>query len=321
MNIKTDILMPMLLSVVLSVLLGKIIIKQLKKSHIGQEIRDDGPKSHMTKAGTPTMGGIIFVITTIVVLLIYRKFDREIFVVCFGMLGFGAIGFVDDFMKLVMKRSLGLNEKQKLILQFIVSVIGIFLASKVSYSPIQYQRIPFVDHLIDFKWIAYPMFIFVLMGAANATNLTDGLDGLCTSVSIPVFLGMMFISSTMRSELTVFNAIFIGSLIGFLVYNANPASVFMGDTGSMAIGGALSMMCILYNMSIYLVIIGGIYVVEVLSVIIQMLSYRYRNKKRIFLMSPLHHHYELKGYQEQKIVAVFAIISVLLSMITILLFI
>lgn len=317
MNFKSEILMSMLLAIVISLILGKFIIKILRKKHIGQEIRDDGPKSHYSKAGTPTMGGIIFIISTLITVIVFRLFNSEVLLAIYGMIAFGAIGFIDDFMKLVMKRSLGLNEKQKLVLQLLFSVIACFLIKQVNPNFTK-QVIPFFHKTVDFGIITYPFLIFVMMGTSNATNLTDGLDGLATSVSIPVFISTSIIMYNLNSTASIFSIIFAGSLLGFLVYNSNPAKVFMGDTGSMAIGGALVMIMAMYGLSLYLIILGFVYMIEVLSVIIQMTSYKLRNKKRVFLMSPIHHHYELKGYKEQKIVSTFMVVSVITSLITLL---
>lgn len=315
-DLSKNILLPMLVATVISIILGKFIIGQLRKAKIGQSIRDDGPQSHLAKAGTPTMGGIIFVIGTILSLLIFGKINWTIGVILIGMIGFGGIGFIDDYMKLIMKRSLGLNEKQKLILQFIVSILLIFVASKVMDTSIKTFIIPFIHREINLGIFAYPILIFIMVGTVNATNLTDGLDGLATSVTIPVFLALIVIGAMKNADISTFSAVFVGSLCGFLVYNSNPASVFMGDVGSMAIGGALVAITTLLNMNIYLIILGGIYMIEVLSVLIQTISYRTRNGKRVFLMSPIHHHFELKGHKEPKIVATFMVISIILSLIT-----
>ncbi|WP_099203319.1 phospho-N-acetylmuramoyl-pentapeptide-transferase [Miniphocaeibacter massiliensis] len=317
---KEEILLPILTSLILSLVLGKFIIGLLKRAHIGQSIREDGPKAHFSKAGTPTMGGIVFIISTLITLVIFKGYNYENILVILGMLGFGLVGFVDDFFKLVMKRSLGLTEMQKIIFQIIISFLLIYFASKVSIKPVGTFIIPFFNFEINLGVFAYPILAFIMIGTVNATNITDGLDGLATSVTIPVFAALTIIAMSLKSDISLFTAIFMGALIGFLVYNSNPAAVFMGDTGSMAIGGALVMVAIIFNMSLYLVIIGGVYVIETGSVILQMLSYRYRNKKRIFLMSPIHHHYELKGYKEPKIVAGFTILSVILSIITLISF-
>lgn len=209
---------------------------------------------------------------------------------------------------------------QKIVFQIIISFILIYLASKVSIKPIGTFIIPFFNIEFNLGIFAYPILAFIMIGTVNATNITDGLDGLATSVTIPVFIALTIIAINMNSKISLFSVIFTGALIGFLVYNSNPAAVFMGDTGSMAIGGALVMACIIFNMSLYLIILGGVYVMETMSVIIQVISYKTRNKKRVFLMSPIHHHYELKGYKEQKIVTAFTTLSTVLSIITLLLF-
>lgn len=307
----------LLVSMLISIAIGKYIIKILVRAKIGQSIRDDGPKTHMLKQGTPTMGGIIFIISTLVTLAIFKGYSHENILIIVSMLGFGLVGFVDDFFKLVMKRSLGLTEMQKIIFQIFMSFGLIYLASKVSAKPISMINIPFTDIEFNLGILTYPILTFIMIGTVNATNITDGLDGLATSVSIPVFIALAIIGVLKDSSLAVFSTIFVGSLIGFLVYNSNPASVFMGDTGSMAIGGALVMMALILNAPLYLVILGGVYVIETMSVIIQVISYKTRNKKRVFLMSPIHHHYELKGYKEPKIVAAFTALSIVFSILTV----
>lgn len=310
-------LMMLLVSMLISIAIGKYIIKILVRAKIGQSIRDDGPKAHMLKQGTPTMGGIIFIISTLITLAIFKGYSHENILIIVSMLGFGLVGFVDDFFKLVMKRSLGLTEMQKIIFQIFMSFGLIYLASKVSAKPISMINIPFTDIEFNLGILTYPILTFIMIGTVNATNITDGLDGLATSVSIPVFIALAIIGFIKDSSLAVFSTIFVGSLIGFLVYNSNPASVFMGDTGSMAIGGALVMMALILNAPLYLVILGGVYVIETMSVIIQVISYKTRNKKRVFLMSPIHHHYELKGYKEPKIVAAFTALSIVFSILTV----
>ena len=308
----------LLVSMLISIVIGKYIIKILVRAKIGQSIRDDGPKAHLLKQGTPTMGGIIFIFSTLITLAIFRGYSHENILIIVSMLGFGLVGFVDDFFKLVMKRSLGLTELQKIIFQIIMSFGLIYLASKVSAKHISIINIPFTDIEFNLEILTYPILTFIMIGTVNATNITDGLDGLATSVSIPVFIALAIIAVLKGSSMAVFSTIFVGSLIGFLVYNSNPASVFMGDTGSMAIGGALVMMALILNAPLYLVILGGVYVIETMSVIIQVISYKTRNKKRVFLMSPIHHHYELKGYKEPKIVAAFTVLSIVFSILTVL---
>lgn len=320
MRISNYTLWSVLVSFFLTVIIAKYSIPYLRKFKLGQNIRDDGPQSHLSKAGTPTMGGVFFVVAIILTTFCLGNFSREVFSVLIGMLGFTFIGFLDDFFKLVMKRSLGLTEIQKLIIQFVISIVVIIFIELVVGTDLTYQLVPFVKNPVHFGWIIYPIVIFVMIGTANATNLTDGLDGLSSSVSIPVFLGLAVISSSRYPSIGVFSLVFMASLMGFVLFNSYPARVFMGDTGSMALGGAIATICILNGMIFYLPIIGGIYVIEALSVIIQVVSYKTRNKKRVFLMSPIHHHYELKGYKEPQIVTAFAVISGILSIIAVNLF-
>ena len=305
-----------LISLMLTLILGKIIIPILKSSHIGQNIRQEGPKSHYDKAGTPTMGGIIFLISALVLTLIFVPFSMKTFILLLATFGFGAIGFIDDFRKLVLKRSLGLTAMQKIILQVGLSFAIAILCFIFQNDTITKLWIPFTDIRLNVSILGIPIMMFIMIGTSNAVNLTDGLDGLSTQVSIPVFITFIILAKNIEDEL--FASIMLGAVLGFLFFNSNPASVFMGDTGSMAIGGAVVALAINMEMTLFLVILGGVYVAEALSVIIQVASYKLRNKKRIFLMTPIHHHYELKGYKEPKIVTGFTIVSVILSLITLL---
>ena len=309
-----DTILIILISLILTLILGKIIIPILKNSHIGQNIRQEGPKSHYDKAGTPTMGGIIFLISALVLTLIFVPFSMKTFILLLATFGFGAIGFIDDFRKLVLKRSLGLTAKQKIILQVALSFVIAVLCFIFQNDTITKLWIPFTDFRLNVSILGIPIMMFIMIGTSNAVNLTDGLDGLSTQVSIPVFITFIILAQDIENKL--FASIMLGAVIGFLFYNSNPASVFMGDTGSMAIGGAVVALAINMGMTLFLVILGGVYVAESLSVIIQVASYKFRNKKRIFLMTPIHHHYELKGYKEPKIVTGFTIVSVILSLIT-----
>lgn len=305
-----------LFTFVLTVIIAKFSIPFLRKFKLGQNIREDGPQSHLSKSGTPTMGGIFFVISILITTLVFRNFSKEVVAVVLGMMGFTFIGFLDDFFKLIMKRSLGLTEKQKLLIQIVISIVVIYYIQHFVGINVAKQIIPFTNRYVDFKFLVYPILVFVMVGTSNATNLTDGLDGLSSSVSIPVFIFLGIISLVTSLNVARFSFIFASALMGFVIFNAYPANVFMGDTGSMALGGAISTICILTGTVLYLPIIGGIYVIEVLSVIIQVISYKTRNKKRVFLMSPIHHHYELKGYKEPQIVTAFSVISFMLSLIT-----
>ena len=303
-----------LIGIFLSMGLGKVIIPILKRKKIGQNIRTVGPQSHMAKEGTPTMGGIIFILVALVMSIILLPKNLETLILIIAMLGYGAIGFVDDFRKLILHQSEGLNPKQKLVLQIILAGLITILAFINDKESITKLLIPFTNYYLPVSVIGIPLMVFIIVGTTNATNLTDGLDGLLVSVSIPVFITLAIIAKTGTNK--IFSIIMLGAILGFLIYNSNPASVFMGDTGSMAIGGAIVALAINLKIPIYLVIFGGVYVMETLSVIIQVTSYRHRNKKRVFLMTPIHHHYELKGYKEQKIVTGFMVLSTILCLIT-----
>lgn len=303
-----------IIGIFLSMGLGKVIIPILKRKKIGQNIRKVGPQSHMAKEGTPTMGGVIFIIVALVMSVLMLPRNLETLILIVSMVGFGAIGFIDDFRKLVLHQSEGLNPRQKLVLQFILAGFITILAYFNDKDSITRLLIPFTDYYLPVSVLGLPIMIFIIVGTTNATNLTDGLDGLLVSVSIPVFVSLAIIAKTGINQL--FSVIMLGAILGFLIYNSNPASVFMGDTGSMAIGGAVVALAINLKIPIYLVIFGGVYVMETLSVIIQVISYRYRNKKRVFLMTPIHHHFELKGYKEQKIVVGFMVLSTILCLIS-----
>ena len=303
-----------IISILSSIILGYALIPILRSMKVGQNIRKEGPKSHYQKAGTPTMGGIIFLIAAFLITLIFVPFNLNSAILVIAMLGYGAIGFVDDYRKLVLKQSEGLNPKEKIILQFGLAILITILAFVNDKDSVMTMTIPFSNYQLPVSFFGFPILVFIIVGTTNAVNLTDGLDGLATSVSIPVFITLFLVSTKESSR--IFSVIMFGVLLGFLLFNANPASVFMGDTGSMAIGGAVVALAILESIPIYLVIFGGVYVIETLSVMIQVLSYRHRNKKRVFLMTPIHHHYELKGYKEPKIVAGFTIVSVILCLIT-----
>lgn len=296
-------------SFVLTAISCRMGIPILERLKMGQPIREDGPESHFAKSGVPTMGGIWMVIPILLIsVLFFRNFNTWIIIA--GMLAFGAVGFIDDYEKLLKKQSLGLNERQKLILQVSAAVVLVALFAWRGNLPMQY--VPFVEGLMNWSIFIYPIAVFVLVGTVNATNITDGLDGLSSLVSVFVFLGYAVIAGLQgQFEVSAFAMSFAGALIAFLFFNANPAKVFMGDTGSMAFGGAVALLAIVTKTIWFLPIIGLIYVIEAGSVIIQTMYFRKTGGKRIFLMSPIHHHYELKGVPEQKIVIWFGMISLL----------
>ena len=301
------------LGLVFSLILGPVIIPMLHKLKFGQNIRKDGPQSHMKKAGTPTIGGLIFLISITLVMIIMRyKFTSEGMIVLYGTLAFGLIGFLDDILKIIHKDNEGLKSGQKFILQILFSVALAYYGYKFVGTSIS---IPFADFAIDLKWIYIPFVIFYYAAITNAVNLTDGLDGLATSVSVLVFTFFSILAFNMgHYSVAVFAIALVGALIGFLKFNAYKARVFMGDTGSLALGGALATIMMVLKTPLVVLIVGGIYVAETLSVVIQVTSFKLTGK-RVFKMAPLHHHFERCGWSEVKIVTVFSIITLILCII------
>ncbi|UOQ85487.1 phospho-N-acetylmuramoyl-pentapeptide-transferase [Gracilibacillus salinarum] len=302
----------------ITVLLSPILIPFLRRLKFGQSIREEGPKSHQKKSGTPTMGGVMIIlsitITTIFVVLRVNNgvLGYEIFLLLLVLIGFGLLGFLDDFIKVVLKRNLGLTSKQKLLGQLVISVIFYIVLLREDFATT--ISLPGTDMALELGWF-YPIFIVVmLVGSSNAVNLTDGLDGLLAGTAAIAFGAFAILAWYGIPDLTItlFSLAVVGALLGFLVFNAHPAKVFMGDTGSLALGGAIAAIAILLKMEILLVIIGGVFVLETLSVIIQVISFKTRGK-RIFLMSPLHHHYELKGWSEWRVVTTFWAVGILFA--------
>lgn len=303
------------LGFVLSIVLGRLIIPILKRLHAGQSIREDGPQSHLVKSGTPTIGGLIFLASVIITSLVTANFKLSVLMILFSTLAFGAVGFIDDYIKVVMKRNLGLRAYQKLLLQILVAVILIIY----QYNSKEIGTELYIPFLKDYRSVGFlyiPFVIFVIVGTVNSVNLTDGLDCLSSSVTIICLIFFNFVAIKLqRYEIAGFCLALAGALMGFLHYNKFPAKVFMGDTGSLALGGAISAIALLLNVPLILPIAGGIYFIETLSVIIQVVSFKTRGK-RVFLMSPLHHHFEHKGWHEKKIVAVFSLVEVILCVIS-----
>jgi phospho-N-acetylmuramoyl-pentapeptide-transferase len=291
----------------LTVLLTPIFIPALQRMKFGQSIREEGPQSHMKKAGTPTMGGLVFivsiVITTLGVAFYLEMLTTQTIVLVLVFVGFGVIGFLDDFIKVVLKRNLGLTSLQKVIGQIIIAVASFFLLSQGPFETT--ISVPFTNWSVDLG-IAYVAFmIFWLVGFSNAVNLTDGLDGLVSGTASIAFTTFGVLALVYQQlDIAIFAFAVTGALLGFLIFNANPAKVFMGDTGSLALGGALAMVSILVKQELLLVIVGVIFVIETLSVIIQVISFK-TTGKRVFKMSPIHHHFELSGWSEWKVVVVF----------------
>lgn len=318
-----------LTALVVSLITGPWVINWLKKMQVGQSVRDDGPQSHLSKAGTPTMGGALILITITVSCLIWGKLNNYyLWLALLVMLGFGAIGWVDDYKKLVLKNSKGLSAKQKILCQTIVAVgFGLFLYFDTTYH--SRLLIPFFKNISIPLGLFAPVFIFlVVVGASNAVNLTDGLDGLAIMPVVMVggALGVFAYASSninhahylavpyiaQAGELTIFCSAMVGAGLGFLWFNAYPAQIFMGDVGSLALGAALGAVAVLVQQELVLFIMGGVFVAETLSVILQVGYFKLSGGKRLFRMAPLHHHFELKGWQEPKVIVRFWIITVIL---------
>ena len=311
--ITSKIAIGLVLSFVITIILGPIIIPMLTKLKFGQNIRKEGPQSHLKKAGTPTIGGLIFIISTLIVTMVMRFSPTdEAMIALYSLIAFGFIGFLDDILKILKKDNEGLKAWQKMLLLVIFST-AISIYGYVNLGTT--IRFPFINTEISLGILYIPFVIFYYAGATNAVNLTDGLDGLASTVSILVLTFFGVIAFTMGHEsLAIFSIILAGGLFGFLKFNAYPAKVFMGDTGSLAIGGAIATIALILELPLVLVIVGGIYVFETLSVILQVSSYKLRGK-RLFKMAPIHHHFEQIGWSETKIVTVFAIITAILCVI------
>lgn len=303
------------LGLIFSLIGGRYFIPMLRRLHAGQEIREEGPQSHLAKAGTPTIGGIIFLTSAILATLAIKNLTYEAMVLFISTLGFALVGFVDDYLKVVHKRNLGFTALQKLVAQILIAVL-LYVLIRVSDGLTTDMLIPGMDKHLEMGMMFIPFIIFVVVGTVNSVNLTDGLDGLSSSVTIIVMLFFSLVSYKMgRTSITMFCLVMAGGLLGFLFYNKYPAKVFMGDTGSLALGGAVVAVAILLNLPLLLPICCGIYFIETLSVIIQVISFK-TTGKRVFLMSPIHHHFEQKGMNEVQIVGLFSIVEIVLCVIS-----
>lgn len=304
----------------LTAILGYAIIPLLRRMKFGQSIREEGPKAHLKKAGTPTMGGLIFLVSILIATPILSYINgvltTQTIVLLLVLVGFGAIGFLDDFIIVVMKRNLGLTSIQKLIGQIIIAIFAFFLLKLGPFDTV--ISIPFTEIDIEMGIFYIVFLIFWLVGFSNAVNLTDGLDGLVSGTSSIAFsaFGILAVSFN-QQDIAMFSFVVSGAMLGFLLFNMKPARVFMGDTGSLALGGALAMISILIKQEFLLLIIGIVYVIETLSVIIQVISFK-TTGKRVFKMSPIHHHFELSGWSEWKVVLVFWGIAFLAAIVPVL---
>ncbi|WP_066502055.1 phospho-N-acetylmuramoyl-pentapeptide-transferase [Abyssisolibacter fermentans] len=310
-----DIIRTVIISFAIMLILGPLIIPLLRRLKVGQSIREEGPKRHLAKSGTPTMGGIMILIALIATTLSSGIHNKDLMVVLIFTLANGFLGFIDDFIKVVLKRNLGLKAYQKLLGQILIAVA---LAIYQSHNSIIGTKIfiPFTDnYLIDLGPLYVPFIVFVVVGTVNSVNLTDGLDGLASGVTLIVMSFFSLISLKLGYySLAIFASALTGACLGFLRYNGYPAKVFMGDLGSLSLGGAVAGIAVILNLSLILPIVGGIYFAEALSVIIQVISFK-TTGKRVFRMSPLHHHYELKGWSEIKVVVVFWSVTAILCII------
>ena len=309
------IFIPVLVSFALSAIMGPVIIPVLRNLKMGQTEREEGVKEHLKKAGTPTMGGVIILLSILITSLFYIRSNPQIIPVLFVTIGFGLIGFLDDYLKVVMKRSDGLFPKQKMALQIIVTAIFAYYLVKVAGISLK-MLVPFSGgRYLDLGWLAIPVLFFAVIGTVNGVNFTDGLDGLASSVTVLVATFFTVVAIGTKSGIEPVTGAVVGALLGFLLFNVYPASVFMGDTGSLALGGFVASAAYMLQMPLFIIIVALIYLVEVLSVIIQVTYFKKTGGKRIFKMAPIHHHFELCGWSETRVVAVFSIITALLCMV------
>ncbi len=309
------VLLSVMLSFAISVVLGPLVIPFLRRLKVGQTERTEGPGSHLKKNGTPTMGGILFLVSVVITSLLFVKEYPRIVPILFLMLGFGLIGFLDDYIKVVLKRSMGLRAWQKFALQIVVT--GVFVFYLLRYTDVSLaMKVPFVEGMyLDFGWFNIPILFFIVIGAVNGTNFTDGLDGLASSVTVLVATFFTVVAIGTDSGIEPITCAVVGALLGFLLFNVHPASVFMGDTGSLALGGFVAATAYMMQMPLFIAIVGFIYLLEVVSVMMQVSYFKITGGKRIFKMAPIHHHFELCGWSETRVVAVFSIVTALLCLV------
>jgi phospho-N-acetylmuramoyl-pentapeptide-transferase len=309
---------PTLIAFALSAVLAPIVIPILQRLKVGQTEREDGVSSHLKKAGTPTMGGVIFIVAIVITALFYIKDYPQIIPVLLLVVGFGVIGFIDDYLKVVKKHSDGLLPKQKMTLQIIMTAL--FAAYIIFISDVELTMlVPFTKgQYLDIGWLAIPLLFVAVIGTVNGVNFTDGLDGLASSVTIMVALFFTVIAVGMQAGIAPITCAAVGSLMGFLLFNVYPAKVFMGDTGSLALGGFVIGTAYMLQMPLFIIIVGLVYLVEVASVMIQVTYFKKTGGKRIFKMAPIHHHFELCGWSETRVVAVFSIATVVLCLVALL---
>lgn len=307
-------IMSVLISFTVSAAFGPIIIPILRRVKCGQTVRDDGPRTHLKKTGTPTMGGILILLSVVATSLLYIREYPKAVPVLFLTFGFGLIGLLDDYIKVVLRRSLGLKAWQKFACQLLVTgIFAYYLQNDTDISLI--LRIPFAHRYIDFGVWNVAVLFFIVLGTANGINFTDGLDGLAASVTLIVAVFFSVVAIGTGNEAAPICCAVAGSLMGFLLFNVHPASVFMGDTGSLALGGFVAACGYLLEIPLFLAIVGFIYMAEVLSVILQVVWFKLSGGRRLLKMAPIHHHFELCGWSETRIVALFSVITALMCLI------
>ena len=300
------------LALISTLVFGKIGIPLLQRLKAQQSIREDGPQAHLAKAGTPTMGGLFMMLALVITVCIVPPYSVTLWMLLFLTLGHGALGFSDDFIKAVKRRNLGLTAKQKLLGQAVLAIVFCYISIAYAALPTTLW-IPLVDITVDLGYAYYVLAFIIILGTTNAVNLTDGLDGLATGISAIAGAAFAVVGLLVGSlSVTFFGIIVSAVCLGFLYFNANPAKVFMGDTGSLALGGAFAGMAIATKTELLLIVIGFVFVVEALSVILQVASFKTRGV-RIFRMSPIHHHFELGGWSERKVVYVFWAVSLVMA--------
>ena len=300
-------------------MLCPVIIPFLKRLKFGQNIREEGPKEHLKKRGTPTMGGLVILSSLVITSMIFLKTDRRIIPILFVTLGFGMIGFLDDYIKIVMKRSMGLTPLQKMALQIVVTGVFAYYVTSGKAAGCD-MLIPFTGGIDGGKYLDLgvyfiPMMFFVVLGTVNGANFTDGLDGLVTGVTIIIAVFFTVVSTMTGGGVEIISGAVAGSLLGFLLFNVYPARVFMGDTGSLALGGFVAATAYMLRLELFLLFVALIYMAEVLSVIVQVVYFKLSHGKRIFKMAPIHHHFELCGWSETRVVTVFTAITAIMCMI------
>ncbi|MBR5422192.1 MAG: phospho-N-acetylmuramoyl-pentapeptide-transferase [Lachnospiraceae bacterium] len=311
-----DLIFSLLISFAVSAVAGPILIPLLRQLKIGQTVRSEGPETHLKKSGTPTMGGIIFILGIGVSSLIFFRKYNGLVPILFLTICFGVIGFVDDYIKVVRKQSTGLRAWQKFSLQ--LGVTALFACLLIRYEGATLDMyVPFADHMVDPGFLGLPLLFFVVLGTDTGANFTDGLDGLASSVT--AVIAAFFLAASLLIEgntpVAVISAAVIGGLLAFLLFNAYPAKVFMGDCGALALGGFVAAAAYMLHLQFYLLIVAVIYVIEVLSVMLQVSYFKLTHGKRIFKMAPIHHHFEKCGWSETRIVTVFTVITILASLI------